>query len=117
MSASPRWSEIGALASAGTVAATILCCLPFATGVVGASLAAVGARFAPYQPDLAILSLSLLGYAFVQAYRRTPVCATDGCDAAAITRRRRIVLWISAAIVVALLTAQWWANWVIYWTL
>ena len=117
MSASPRWSEIGALASAGTVAATILCCLPFATGVIGASLAAAGARFEPYQPYLALLSLTLLGYAFVQAYRRTPVCATDVCAASKIVRRRRIVLWISAAMVVALLTAQWWANWVIYWTL
>ena len=35
-----RWSEVGALTSAGTVAATILCCLPFATGIVGASVAA-----------------------------------------------------------------------------
>lgn len=67
MSASPRWSEIGALASAGTVATTILCCLPFATGVIGASLAAAVARFAPYQPYLALLSLTLLGDAFVQS--------------------------------------------------
>ena len=62
MSASTRarWAQAGALTTAGTVAATILCCLPFATGIVGATLAAV---------------------------------------------------------VVLLLTASWWANWVIYWTL
>src|SRR5438552_19125929 len=45
MSASTRtrWSDVGALTSAGTVAATILCCLPFATGIIGASVAAFGA--------------------------------------------------------------------------
>src|SRR5262249_39452340 len=37
------WSDVSALTSAGTVAATVLCCLPFATGVAGAALAAVGA--------------------------------------------------------------------------
>lgn len=117
MSAASRWSEIGALTTAGTVAATILCCLPFATGVIGASLAAIGARFAPYQPYLAALSLALLGYAFAQTYRRAPACAANGCDAEAVARRRKVVIWIIAAGVVALLTAQWWANWAIYWTL
>lgn len=39
------WSQIGALTTAGTVAATILCCLPFATGIVGAGVAAVGAQW------------------------------------------------------------------------
>jgi hypothetical protein len=32
------WSDFGALTTAGTVAATIFCCLPFATGVVEAAL-------------------------------------------------------------------------------
>jgi uncharacterized membrane protein len=57
------WSEVEALTSAGTVAATILCCLPFATGIVGASVAAVGARFVPFQPYLIAVSLGLLAYA------------------------------------------------------
>ena len=34
-----KWSDVGAIASAGTVVATIFCCLPFATGLVGASVA------------------------------------------------------------------------------
>src|SRR3954469_15222677 len=36
------WSDAGALTTAGTVAATIFCCLPFATGVVGAGQATRG---------------------------------------------------------------------------
>ena len=74
MSVSSRWSEIGALSAAGTVAATILCCVPFATGLLGAALAAFGARVAPFQPYLTAASLGLLGYAFYQAYRRDPAC-------------------------------------------
>ena len=111
------WSEVGALTSAGTVAATIFCCLPFATGIIGASVAAFGARFAPFQPYLIGMSLALLAYSFYQAYRPDPACAGDNCDVPASVRRRRIVLWVVTVAVVALVTASWWANWLIYWTL
>ena len=82
-----KWSEVAALTSAGTVAATIFCCLPFATGIVGASVAAFGARFAPFQPYLICTSLALLAYSFYQAYRPDPTCAADSCDAPASVRR------------------------------
>jgi hypothetical protein len=59
-----RWAEAEPLGAAGTVAATIFCCLPFATGLIGAGVAAFVARFAPFQPYLAGLSLASLGYAF-----------------------------------------------------
>lgn len=112
-----RWAQAGALTTAGTVAATILCCLPFATGVVGATLAAVGARFEPLRPYLIAISLGLLGYAFYAGYRRDTLCAHGSCETPARRRARRIVVWLVAAAVVLLLTASWWANWVIYWTL
>jgi mercuric ion transport protein len=113
-----RWAEAGALGAAGTVAATIFCCLPFATGVIGAGVAAFGARFAPFQPYLAALSLASLGYAFYQAYRQgATVCVGDRCDTPSSLRYRRFALWIMAVIVVLLLTASWWADSVIYWTL
>ena len=119
MTTSPRtrWSDVGAVTSAGTVAATILCCLPFATGIVGASVAAVGARFVPFQPYLIAVSLSLLAYSFYQAYRRDATCAADGCDVPTSLRRRRITLWCVTVVVIGLVTANWWASWVIYWTL
>jgi hypothetical protein len=71
-----RWAEVGALGTAGTVAATIFCCLPFATGVIGSGAAALGARFAPFQPYLTALSLASLGYAFYQATGRAPSCVS-----------------------------------------
>ena len=112
-----KWSEFGALTSAGTVAATIFCCLPFATGMIGASVAAFGARFAPLQPYLIGTSIALLGYSFYHAYRPDPTCAADSCDLSASVRRRRIVFWLVAMAVVALVTASWWVNWLIYWAL
>ena len=109
---------MGALSAAGTVAATIFCCLPFATGIIGASVAAVGARFAPLQPYLAAASLASLGYAFYQAYRPDAiVCVGERRDVPSSLRYRRLTVWIMAVIVVLLLTASWWAEWVIYWTL
>ena len=112
-----RWSEVGALTSAGTVAATILCCLPFATGLIGASVAAAGARFVPFQPYLIAMSVGLLAYSFYQAYRRDASCAADGCDVPTSRRRRRITLWCVTIVVIGLLSVNWWASWLIYWSL
>jgi len=111
------WSDVGALTTAGTVAATIFCCLPFATGVVGAVLAAFGARLMPLQPLFIGLSLSSLGYSFYQAYRPGATCSAETCDVPTALRRRRRVLWAVTLAVVVMLTANWWANWVIYWSL
>ena len=112
------FAELGAVGAAGTVAATIFCCLPFATGIVGAGVAAFGAQFAPFQPYLSGLSLALLGYAFYQAYRPGVVtCADDGCAVPTSVRARRVVVWVMTVVVALLLTASWWANWIIYWML
>lgn len=111
-------SYAGALTSAGSVAAMIFCCLPFATGIIGAGVAAFGARFAPLQPYLIGLSLASLGYAFYQAYRPGAVtCDGDRCDVPSSRRYRRVTVWVMAVVVVLLLTASWWADSVIYWTL
>ena len=117
MNAPSRWSEVGALTSAGTVAATILCCLPFATGIIGATVAAVGARFVPFRPYLIASSVGLLTYSFYQGYRRDGTCAAGGCDVPMAVRRRRITLWFVSVVVVAFLTMNWWASWLIYWSL
>jgi mercuric ion transport protein len=117
-SARSRWAELGALGAAGTVAASIFCCLPFATGIIGAGVAAFGARFAPLQPYLAALSVAALGYAFYRAYRPSAVvCVGERCDIPTALRYRRLTVWIMTVIVGLLLTASWWANWVIYWSL
>ena len=113
-----RWSEAGAVTTAGTAAATIFCCLPFASGVVGASVAAAGARVAPIRSHLVVLSVAFLGYAFYQVYRRKPAdCNDESCDTPITLSRRRLAFWVIAVLVASLLTASWWVNWIIYWTL
>jgi hypothetical protein len=112
-----RWSEAGALTTAGTAAATIFCCLPFASGVVGASVAAAGARLAPLRSYFVVLSVAFLGYACYQVYRRESPHCRDTCDMPITLRRRRLAFWTIAVLVASLLTASWWANWIIYWTL
>lgn len=112
-----RWSEAGAVTSAGTVAATIFCCLPFASGVVGAGVAAFGAQLAPFRTYFVGLSLACLGYAYYRTYRPdTAPCGDGGCRPSTI-RRRRLALFGITAVVLLLLTTSWWANWIIYWTL
>ncbi len=113
-----RWFEAGAVTSAGTVAATIFCCLPFASGVVGAGVAALGAQLAPFRTYFTGLSLACLGYAYYQTYRPDSAqCDDGGCDRPSTMRGRRLALFASTAVVLLLLTTSWWANWIIYWTL
>ena len=113
-----RLSEAGAITSAGTVAATIFCCLPFASGVVGAGVAAFGAQFSPFRPYFTGLSLASLGYAFYQTYRPGPAqCDDRRCETPGRLRRRRLALFGMTTLVLLLLTSSLWANWIIYWTL
>jgi len=113
-----KLSQGGALAAATTAAATILCCLPFAAGVLGAGVAAAGAHLAPLRPYLTAVSLLFLAISFHQAYRAPVSCRTEGCDAGPPSRRYLCVtVWVVAVLVVLLLTASWWASWLIYWTL
>src|SRR2546428_12707680 len=103
--AKSRWAELGALSAAGTVAATIFCCLPFVTGLIGAGVAAFGARFAPFQPYLAGLSVASLGYEFYQVYRPgAVVCVREFCDRPSPYRPRRLTVWLLADLVVLLLS-------------
>ena len=75
------WGTTGALGSAAAIAAQMLCCLPFATGIVGSSVAAIAARIAPAQPYLAAASLLSLTYAFYQVYR--PRHSRPACEVSA----------------------------------
>lgn len=115
---STHWSEAGAIASAGTVAATIFCCLPFATGVLGAGVAAFGARFEPLRPYLIGVSLAFVAYTVYDTYRPgARRCSPDGCEVAGPSVGRQVFVWLFAAAVVLMLTTSWWAGEVIYWML
>lgn len=112
-----RAARAGALTTAATVAATIFCCLPFATGFLGAGLAALGARFGPFRPYLIGASIAFMGYAFYQAYRPDIPNCEEVCASPASAGYRKLAVWLLAVVVALLLTTSWWVNWVIYWTL
>jgi mercuric ion transport protein len=111
-----KWSAAGALAPAAAVAAQMACCLPFATSIAGATVAAATSRVAPFQPYLIAASVAFLAYSFYQAYRPDPAC-TEACEAPAARRAQRIVVWSTAVVVAVMYTAPIWVNWLIYWTL
>lgn len=113
-----RLSEAGAITSASTVAATIFCCLPFASGVVGAGVAAFGAQFAAFRSHFMGLSVACLAYAFYHTYRLGAARCDDRCrETRSTERRRQFALFGITALVLLLLTSSWWANWIIYWML
>ena len=108
----------GAVAPALAASLGWICCMPILGGAVGAVGGTLGAAFMPLRPYLAALALVALAGGFYQAYRPVAACGgQDGCRAPISRARQRILLWLSAAIVLGLLTLPRWSSWVIYWTL
>lgn len=111
-------SEVSAVTTAGVVAASIFCCLPFATGILGAGLAALGARFEPFRPYLTAMSVVSLASVLYQTYGPTARrCSPDGCEVTRPSVARQVLVWSVVVGVALMLTASWWADRVIYWTL
>lgn len=110
-----KWSSYGALGAGVGVTLSSLCCLPFAAAL-GAGVAAVGVALTPFQPFMALASVSLLGVAFVQTIR-APRCE-DAESCRPLSQRRR--WWFLAAVTVAtvlLITLPYWSAHLIYWSL
>ena len=57
-------SLTGGLGAAAASVLGLLCCIPAAVAFLGASVAALGAVFSPYQAPLALASVALVGTAF-----------------------------------------------------
>jgi hypothetical protein len=115
---SSRADRLAGLAGGGAVAAavaysmTILCCLPIALGAGGAVLAAASGFLGPFQPYLAGLALFLVAFALFRAHRSPKRCQlAAGCPPA--SRSRPLVLWLLAAVVLALLTMSYWVTWLL----
>ena len=110
-----KWSGFGAVGAGFGVALTWLCCLPFAAAL-GAGVTAAGAALTPFQPFMALASVSLLAIALVQTIRARQ--CEDGESCSALSQRRR---WLFLAAVtvatVLLITVPYWSADLIYWTL
>jgi len=87
-----------AWASIGTAVAASVCCIG---PVVGASaIMAIAVRFEPFRPAFLALTIALLGFAFYGAYRPVPsACATEATCPPVANRRAKLLVWITAMIV------------------
>ena len=119
--ADAKLSAGGAVLSAAGAAASWLCCMPFALGVLGTAGSALSHFLGPIQPYITGLSIVLIGFAFFQTYRPAEAdseCAVDGDCSSPLSRAgRRRFLWIAAALTVVFVTVPYWLNWAIFWTL
>lgn len=98
-------------ALASVLAATVAsaCCIaPVASVLIGAgALGASLSTFDRYRPASLGLTALLLGGAFYVAYR--PAANCGACSPAARSRQR-IVVWVAAALVVALVTFPYYVG-------
>lgn len=96
---SPKAMSIGALALA--LFSSACCWGPLLVVALGAPLAGVGAFFEPLRWPMGILCFSFLAFAFYSTYRK-PVCDdATGCPNPKATRRRKLMLWMTAVLSIA----------------
>jgi mercuric ion transport protein len=90
--------------------ASVCCILPVAVAVLGVGSAALGAKLEPLRPVFLVLTIAVLGSAFYRAYRAEPCEPGQACAVPSNRRRQRIVLWIVAAVALALTTFPYYAG-------
>lgn len=103
-----RWSLGTALAAA--IGASICCLGPLALLAVGVGGAWAGTLtvLEPLRPIFVTLALAALGYAFYRVYRPGAGCAADGtCTHPRRRRRQRAAVWLTAAVILALLASPY----------
>ncbi len=107
------WLNTGTVAAA--FGASLCCILPVAVVFLGVGSAALGATLEPYRPYFAVLTIALLGFAFYQAYKPQKVeCAPgESCAVPENRQRQRLLLWIVAAIALALVTFPYYVGWIL----
>lgn len=88
------------------IGASLCCTLPLIFALTGFSILGASAYFNTLRPYLLVVTFALLGLAFYYAYRPLPQksgCAPGtACSQPATRRSARIVLWLVAALVIAM---------------
>ncbi|MCH7667280.1 MAG: mercury transporter [Acidobacteria bacterium] len=107
------WLNTGTVVAA--FGASLCCILPVAVVFLGVGSAALGATLEPYRAHFAVLTIALLGFAFYQAYKPQKVeCAPgESCAVPENRQRQRLLLWIVAAIALALVTFPYYVGWIL----
>jgi copper chaperone CopZ len=97
--------KVGVIGAIGAAIVASICCIgPVVLAGLGIGAVAVAQTFAPYRPLFLAITAILLGVGFYFAYRRPKKAACEGevCEAPRVARWGRPLLWVAAAIVVAL---------------
>lgn len=104
------WVQIGAVLAA--IGASLCCVAPLvllSIGVGGAWVSTLTALEA-YRPIFLFATVALLGFAGWRLYRRGEDCAPgEACANPAVRRRQRLIFWLVALPVLALLAFPWYA--------
>ncbi len=93
------------------VGASLCCILPVAVALLGVGSAALGAKFEPFRPYLAGITVLLLGFAFYRAYKPVECAPGEACAVPASRRRSRIILWVVAILALVLMAFPYYASW------
>lgn len=104
------WAQVGAVLAA--VGASLCCVAPLvllSIGVGGAWMSSLTA-LEPYRPIFVLATVALLGFAGWRLHRREEDCAPgEACANPAVRRRQRVIFWLVALTVLALLAFPWYA--------
>lgn len=104
------WAQIGAVLAA--IGASLCCVAPLVLLSIGVGGAWVGSlsALAPYRPIFIVATLALLGFTGWRLYRREDDCAPgEVCVNPAVKRRQRLIFWLVALPLLALLAFPWYA--------
>lgn len=104
----------------GGVVASIgagLCCAgPLVLLLLGVSGSWVGnlTLFEPYRPLFILTVVSLFGWAGWKLYRPQTECQPDEtCALPQVQKRRKVMFWLAALVVLILVTSNYWVLWVV----
>lgn len=94
------------------IGASVCCVLPLLlvlAGVGGSWLATLRA-FEPYRPIFVVAAVVALAFAWRGIYRKGEACEPgEVCASPQVQRRRKVIFWIVAAVVIGLLTFPYYA--------
>jgi mercuric ion transport protein len=103
---------IGGVLSA--IGASICCVGPLLLLLLGVSGSWIAnlTTFEPYRPIFFLFVLLSFGYSGWKIYRPIGECEPDtACSVIVIQQRRKITFWLSALMVIVLVTSSYWILW------
>ncbi len=101
----PKTWSAGAVAIGAAILSSACCWLPLALLGIGVSAAGLSKFILGARWVFVVIAIAALGFGFYFSYRRKAVCAPgEACAPSALARFNRVMLWVSAVLVLAFAT-------------